>query len=218
MPVFELRKARAAYNGREVLTDVSLTIEAGERIALIGKSGAGKSTLLRLLYDHKPDDTAFIPQDLGLVRTLTVFHNVYMGGLHRHPTWYNLLNLAKPLRREVDRVRPILTALSLEDKLFTPAGELSGGQQQRTAVGRALHQGGRALLGDEPVSSVDEHQAHAVLAELIRTYDTLVLAMHDVRLALQYTQRVIGVKDGGVTLDQPAAAVNADDLIALYQA
>ena len=65
-----------------------------------------------------------------------------MGSLHRHPTWYNLLNLAWPRRREVSAIRPLVARLGLDDKLFEPAGALSGGQQQRVGVCRALHQGG----------------------------------------------------------------------------
>lgn len=216
MPVFELRAANAAYNGHDVLKDVSLRIEAGERVALVGRSGAGKSTLLRLLYQHRAEEAALVPQDFGLVRALAVFHNVYMGRLHRHATWYNLANLIKPLAKEVKQVRAVLDTLGMEDKLFTPAGELSGGQQQRTAVGRALFQGGRVLLGDEPVSAVDEPQAHAVLSAINRDYETVVLAMHDVKLALRYTDRVIGIKDGRIALDEPTRTLRASDLESLY--
>lgn len=217
MPLIELRKARAFYKERTVLSDVSLTIEAGERIAVIGKSGAGKTTLLRLIYECRPEDTALVPQDLGLVRTLSVFHNVYMGRLDRHPAWYNLINLVRPMRREVERVTRVLKTVGLEDKLYTPAGELSGGQQQRTAVARALHQGGAVLLGDEPVSSVDARRAHAVLEALSGIYATMVLAMHDVNLALSYADRVIGIRDGRLTLDAPAKSLRTADLDGLYQ-
>lgn len=217
MQLFSLCSVSAAYTGQQVLKDLSLTIEAGERVALVGKSGAGKSTLLRLLYDQRPQAAALVPQELGLVQTLSVFHNVYMGRLPHHSTWYNLINLIKPLHREVDQVRRILMTLELEDKLFAPVGELSGGQRQRTAVGRALHQRGKVLLGDEPVSAVDEHQSHLVLRVIGEAYETTVLAMHDVNLALQYTDRVIGIKDGRIVLDQPTRGLTAADLTPLYQ-
>jgi len=217
MPLFALRSLSAAYTGEQILKDVSLTIEAGERVALVGKSGAGKSTLLRLLYAQRPEATALIPQELGLVQTLSVFHNVYMARLPRHPIWYNLINLIKPLQCEVEQVRQVLSTLELEDKLFAPVGELSGGQRQRTAVGRALHQGGQVLLGDEPVSAVDEHQSHVVLGAIHDAYETLVLAMHDVNLALQYTDRIIGIKDGRLILDRSTLGLNASDLASLYQ-
>ena len=216
-PLFELRSANAAYNGRNVLTNISVTIRRQERVALLGKSGAGKSTLLRMLHSRNPNGTALIPQDLGLVHTLSVFHNVFMGRLNQHSTWYNLVNLVRPLKREVEGVRQVLETLEFADKMFTPVGELSGGQRQRTAVGRAIFQGEQALLGDEPVSSVDEVQAHVVLGALSQTYETIVLAMHDVELALQYTTRVIGVQDGRIVLDEPSQTLSASDLAPLYQ-
>ncbi len=216
MPLFRLDGVRAAYNGSEVLKGVSLSIRAGERVALVGKSGAGKSTLLRLLYEHKAKDTALVPQDHGLVRTLSVFHNVHMGRLHRHSTAYNLLNLLKPFNKEVERVRDVLRTLQLEDKLFAAVGELSGGQRQRTAVARALNQQGDVLLGDEPVSAVDNHQSQLVLEAINETYDTVVLAMHDIELALQYTDRIIGLKDGQLAVDCPTAGLTTLDIAPLY--
>lgn len=216
IPLFKLQGATLRYNGREVLEEISLTIRASERVALVGKSGAGKSTLLSALYQQQPRQAALIPQELGLVKNLSVFHNVYMGCLHRHPSWYNLLNLVRPIHREVEQVRARLGPLELEDKLFTPAGELSGGQQQRTAVARALHQEAPIALGDEPVSAVDERQSHTVLGTLTRAHDTVVLAMHDVTLALQYCERVIGIRDRRLVLDEPSSALQPSDLDFLY--
>ena len=214
--MFDLDKASASYNGRVVLRDISLTVRPGERVALVGESGAGKSTLLNLLYQQHQARAALIPQDPALVWTLSVFHNVYIGSLHRHKSLYNLLNLVRPRAREVERVRQVLRRLGLEDKIFTPAGELSGGQRQRTAVGRALYQGRDVLLGDEPVSAVDVHQARAVLTAINEAHDTVILAMHDVDLALAFTDRVIGLKGGHIALDQPTSGLKQSDLDSLY--
>jgi phosphonate transport system ATP-binding protein len=187
-------------------------------VALVGKSGAGKSTLLKLFFRQQRRSTAIVPQELGLVKPLSVFHNVYMGRLHHHGSWYNLVNLIHPLQREKDAVREVVERLELgEEKLLAPVGELSGGQQQRTAVARALHQGARALLGDEPVSSVDEHQSRVVMEAINGAYQTVVLAMHDVALALAYTDRVVGLKDGRIVLDRPAADLESSDLDVLYR-
>lgn len=205
------------YDRGLVLRGVSMAIQAGDRIALVGESGAGKSTLLTAIHARLQEQAALVPQNPGLVGSLSVFHNVYMGRLHRHPTWYNLLNLAWPRKCEVAAIRPLLQRLGLEQKLFEPAGALSGGQQQRVGVCRALHQGGALVLGDEPVSAVDSHQARTVLDALHEHFETVVLAMHDVELALSYASRIIGLKDGSIALDRPTAGLGASDLDFLYQ-
>ncbi len=218
MALFQLENESAGYNGKTVLHGISLTIEEGERVALVGPSGAGKSTLLELLYQQQKRRTALVPQDSALVRSLSLFHNVYIGRLRHHPTWYNLLNLMHPLQREVAAVRPILATLGLEEYTFTPSGELSGGQQQRAGVARALFQGGEALLGDEPVSAVDGHQSRAVLEAINAAYETVVLAMHDVALALEYTDRLIGLREGRVIFDAPTGGMKVRDLDHIYAA
>jgi len=205
------------YDRGPVLRDVSLDINAGDRIALVGGSGAGKSTLLAAIQARLLDRAALVPQNPGLVASLSVFHNVYMGRLNRHPSWYNLLNLAWPRQREIAAIRPLVARLGLQDKLFERAGELSGGQQQRVGVCRALHQGGELVLGDEPVSAVDSHQARTVLDALHEQFDTVVLAMHDVELALRYATRIVGLKDGGIALDRRNTGLKVSDLDFLYR-
>lgn len=216
MAFFELDGEHAAFNGKQVLSNVSLRIERGEKIALVGKSGAGKSTLLHLLYRHRKDEVALLPQELGLVKSLSVFHNVCIGRLHRHSNWHNIVNLIRPLKREVAAVQEVLETLHLQDKIFAPVGELSGGQQQRTAVARSMFQGSSALLGDEPVSAVDELQALTVLGVIMDRHQTVVLAMHDVNLALRFCQRIIGIVNGRIVLDRPSLGIAATDLHELY--
>jgi len=199
-----------------VLRGISFTVSAGERVALIGESGAGKSTLLAVLQERYKNKSALIPQELGLVRSLSVYHNVYMGGLHRHSTAYNLLNLIWPRPEEVARIRPIVERLGLAEKLFEPVGNLSGGQQQRTAICRALLQGGDAVLADEPVSASDNHQSRIILDALTETFETIILAMHDVDLALEYATRIIGIKNQGIALDAPTRDLVRADLDFLY--
>jgi phosphonate transport system ATP-binding protein len=215
MSLVELERATVRYDGKVVLCEVSLTIKHGERVALIGESGAGKSTLLRLIFERL-GSAAIVPQDFGLVKTLSVFHNVYMGRLQRYPAWRNLRNLLWPERERVLEVRDVLAALGLEDVLFSPAGELSGGQQQRTAVARALYQGADVLLGDEPVSAVDEVQSRVILQTIQRATQTLILAMHDIDLALAFTDRVIGIRDGRIALDSSTSCVKRSELVELY--
>lgn len=217
MALFDLSDVQAAYNGTRVLQNITLSIKAGERIALVGRSGTGKSTLLRLLHSRKKEDIALVPQDLGLVKALSVFHNVYMGRLNRNSSWYNVVNLIRPFRSETKAVNAILEKLRLTDKMFVPVGELSGGQQQRTAVARALYQDRPVFLGDEPVSAVDILQARTVLKLIIENHETTVLAMHDVELAIQFSDRIIGISGGGIVLDKPSAKMKPGDLDALYK-
>jgi phosphonate transport system ATP-binding protein len=216
--VFRLDGASGGYNGHAVLTDISFEIERGERVALVGESGAGKSTLLAMLYAQQPKQAALIPQDSALVRSLSVFHNIYMGRLHRHNTMHNLRNLVWPRPRDVEDVTRITDRLRLSDKLFIPVGELSGGQQQRVAVGRALYHGGEVVLGDEPVSAVDLHQGREILHTIRDAHPTIVLAMHDMDLALEFTDRIIGLRGGRVALDSPSVDVRPIDLAPLYKA
>jgi phosphonate transport system ATP-binding protein len=215
---FELIDVSVGYEGQPALRGVTLRISRGEKVAVVGRSGAGKSTLLRLLLERAQTDVAFISQDYGLVKALSVFHNVYMGRLRRHGSFYNLLNLLRPIRREVEAVAPLLARFDLADKLFEPAGQLSGGQQQRTSVARALHQGATVLMADEPVSSVDEHQSRRVLEAIVSDHETTVLAMHDTGLAIEYADRVIGLTDGRITLDEATDGLRSRDLDSLYAA
>lgn len=214
--MIDLRNVDARYNGTHALKGISLHIEEGERVALIGPSGAGKSTLLKLCREQCGSEAALVPQELGLVKNLSVFHNIYMGRLQHHSAWYNLINLIRPLKSEVESVRKIAAGLGLEEKLFEPTGELSGGQQQRTAVGRALHQAGRLLIGDEPVSAVDAKRAAGVLSRISECYDTVLLAMHDLNLALQFSRRVVALRDGQIILDEPTEGLAPSDLAELY--
>jgi len=216
MPLLNLDRKTVRYNGHSILSDISLTIEPGEKIALIGQSGAGKTTLLELLYEQTKENASLVPQELGLVRSLSVFHNIFMGRLDRHSTWYNLANLIKPFEAEVEQIKPIVERLGLQDKLFATIDQLSGGQQQRTAIGRALHKGSDIFFGDEPVSAVDERQSHTVMQCINEAHDTVVLSMHDTNLAINYTDRLIGLKGGELVLDEPSKGMQASDLDELY--
>jgi len=211
-----LREVSAAYGDTRVLGPLSLTIRPGECVALVGRSGAGKSTLLNLMYERWRAHAALMPQELGLVQTLSVFHNVFIGRLASHATWYNLATLVRPFRADVAEIGAILEGLAIGDKLWARAGELSGGQRQRAAVARVLYQRAGVLLADEPVSALDGPQAESVMAALTRAYPTAVLAMHDVELALRHTDRVVGINGGHITLDEASARLQPRDLQHLY--
>jgi phosphonate transport system ATP-binding protein len=215
---FELNSANLSYKNVDVFSDVSLSIRAGEHVALLGKSGAGKSTLLNALYQQQREYCALVPQNIALVEALSVFHNVYMGRLNQHGTLYNLLNLVWPQAEPVAEVDQLIQSLGLDDLLFHCTGELSGGQKQRVAIARALYQNNDVLLGDEPISALDSTQAERIMRLLHDQHNTVVLAMHDVAMALRFASRIVGIKDGVIAIDQPAAAVCVDDLHFLYEA
>ncbi|PAU78322.1 phosphonate ABC transporter ATP-binding protein [Halomonas salipaludis] len=217
MTPLALTDAVAAYGATRVLGPLSLTLAPGERVALVGKSGAGKSTLLALMYEQwRQREVALMPQALGLVDTLSVFHNVYMGRLDRHPWWRNLVTLARPWRDDIAKVDVLLERLGIADKRWTPCGELSGGQRQRVAAARVLYQRAQVLLADEPVSALDGPQAASVMQALADGYPMAVLAMHDLDLALRYCTRVVGIQGGEIAIDQPSQRLSVHDLQPLY--
>ena len=214
--MFDIENLTVAYDEAPVLENISLRIRAGEKAVIIGPSGAGKSTLLKKLYELRQEQCAFIHQDYALVPQLSAFHNVYAGRLDTTPTFSNLLNLIRPQDHALEEIQPIFQALEMGDKINERVSNLSGGQQQRVAVGRAIYRHSAILLGDEPVSSIDPHQAGSVLQLINNSSPTVVLAMHDVRLALEHFPRVIGLREKCVAFDLSAAEVDEPVLRDLY--
>ena len=204
------------YNNITVLKDISLAIKKGEKIALLGKSGSGKSTLLKKLQELDTQNISYIPQELGLVDTLSVFHNVYISQLDSNSTLYNIRNLIKPVKKEVQNITPILKELHVDDLIFKKCGELSGGQRQRTAIARAVSQNKNILLADEPISALDEFVTNKVVDSLFHRFETIVCALHNVDIALKYFDRVIGIKDGQIVLDKQCTKITSDDTNQLY--
>ena len=215
---FDLQDLSIAYEGVAALQDICLRIEMGEKVVLIGPSGAGKPTLLCHLQELSRHDSALIHQDYALVPQLSAFHNIYAGRLDSQTSWQNLRTLLRPHPRDVAAVQPILEALDLVDKAHDRVQSLSGGQQQRVAVGRAIFRDSQILLGDEPVSAIDPHQAGRVLELIKQSASTVVLAMHDVQLALAHFPRAIALRDGQIVFDLPAEQVDPETLGHLYRA
>jgi len=218
--MLQLDSASVAYRGKNALADITLHIESGQKLALVGHSGSGKSTLLKLLYEQlitQNNNPALIPQDYGLVQNLSVFHNVYMGQLGSKPFWYNLFNLVKPLAEPVDKVTKIVNSVQLNDKLYDPIAQLSGGQQQRVAIARAIMHDGDILLADEPVSSLDETQSQQVMKLLNKQFHSVIFSLHDVDLALKFCDRIIGLDHGRVVIDALSSSLNREKLLKLYE-
>lgn len=216
MSGFDLSGLTASFGGERVIGPLSLTVKEGEQVALVGKSGAGKSTLIRLIHERVNRESSLVPQDLGLVNALPVFHNVFMGQLDKHATWYNTLTLIRPFPRNRDEVRELLRALGMAEKLWLPTASLSGGQRQRVAIARALYRNAPVLLADEPISALDGPMAHLVMDLLKQRFQTSVIALHDVEMALKYCTRIVGIQDGQVALDESSDRLTATDISSLY--
>lgn len=213
---FDLSGLTASFGGERVIGPLSLQVKQGEQVALVGKSGAGKSTLMRLIHQQVNRDSSLVPQELGLVNALPVFHNVFMGQLDRHGNWYNTVSLVRPFSRDKGNVRELLKTLGMPEKLWIPTASLSGGQRQRVAIARALYRNAPLLLADEPISALDGPMAHQVMQLLKERFSTSVYALHDVEMALTYCNRIVGIQDGQIALDEPAERLVASDIMSLY--
>ena len=199
-----------------MLHGIDLEVRAGERVSVLGRSGAGKSTLLGLIHQRLVSQAALVPQAAALVHTLSVFHNVYMGRLDQYSALRNLAVLVRPRGAVVAAVTAALAEVGLADKLFARAGELSGGQKQRASIARALFNGRPVVIGDEPVSALDRTQGAAVLQRMAARHETIILALHDVPLALAFASRIVVVEAGRIALDAPAASLSAPELMRFY--
>ena len=214
--MIQLQSETASYQGVKTLHDIDLQVSKGEKLALVGQRGSGKSTLIKLIYEHYPVNTSLVPQVYGLVNNLSVFHNICLGCSEQQSIFRNLVNLICPKPDQVEVVRTILAGLQLENYLFCPVGYLSGGQKQQVAVARSLFQKGHLLLADEPVSSVDEQQSRVVLKQILNGFSTVVLALHDIQLALAFCDRIIGLEKGRIVLDSSVEKLTEKDLLSLY--
>ena len=222
-PWINLKQQQGVYQNHTVLHDINLSLQRGERVALLGKSGAGKSTLLKILYQHSCDDNpssnsniAWIPQQLGLVDNLTSFHNIYIGQLENHNALYNLLNLIWPQQNPRQEIESLLEQFGLRDSLFKPVSALSIGQQQRVAILRAIYSGADIILADEPTSSLDGPMAAKVITAILNHSDTTVIALHDTELAMRFADRIIAINDGHIVLDDKPSNIDPAQLEPLY--
>ncbi|WP_348789157.1 phosphonate ABC transporter ATP-binding protein [Leifsonia sp. NPDC080035] len=225
------------------LDDVTLSVDRGEIVVLLGLSGSGKSTLLRhldglelpsqgdvrVLGQSVPglkgrglralrSRVGFIFQQFELVGPLTVLENVLTGSLAtlRGPR-LGVFSYPASLRR---RALAHLERVGLADKAYQRADTLSGGQQQRVAIARALMQEPEVLLADEPVASLDPESSETVMS-LIREIAlddglTVVCSLHQVDLALGWGDRIVGLRHGSVVLDTPTAGLDKAQVMEIY--
>jgi len=230
--------------GTRALGGVDFSIERGEGVVLLGHNGSGKSTLLRCLnglesttegsirFDGLDITTANKPalravrrrigvifQKFNLVRNLSAFQNVLFGALGE----VGFLHSLHPLAKRGLRVKAMacLERVGLGGKAMQRADSLSGGQQQRVAIARALMQEPEVLLADEPIASLDPKAARQVMELLWEVGKerrfTVVCALHQLDAALEFGERLIGLKEGLKVLDAPGAGLSRTDLAWLYE-
>jgi phosphonate transport system ATP-binding protein len=243
-PLVRLESVSVRYpNGQQALKNVSLDFRAGEFVVVVGLSGAGKSTLIRCinrlvtptegrLYVGGQDTVGLnesgiravrarigmIFQNYNLVRRSSVLRNVLAGRLAYLPAWRTLLG-AFP-KTDIALAMGCLERVGIVDRAYQRADTLSGGQQQRVAIARALAQKPIILLADEPVASLDPPTAHQVMHDLKRVAgeeNLLTLVnLHFVDMAMEYADRVIGLRAGEVVFDGPASGMTNETFEAIY--
>lgn len=223
-PLISLRDVTKTYFNDgfavEVLHGVSLDIEAGEFVAIIGQSGSGKSTLMNILgcldqptsgdyrIDGEPvadidsDDLAalrrrtfgFVFQSYNLIPTASALENVEVPAIYA----------GLPARDRQERAEMLLGSLKLGDRLDHRPNQLSGGQQQRVSIARALMNGGRVILADEPTGALDSQSGQEVMALLRKMHEdghTVILITHSREVA-EAADRLIEIRDGTIISDQ----------------
>jgi phosphonate transport system ATP-binding protein len=237
-------------NGRKALQQIDLSIAPGEMVALIGASGSGKSTLLRHMAGLMAGDAhsqglieihgrtvqcngkiasdirsvragvGFVFQQFNLVARLPVIINVLAGTLHKVPMWRSLIRWFTP--EEKARGIEALRRVGIDECWAQRASTLSGGQQQRAAIARAMVQGAKVLLADEPIASLDPESSRKVMDILARVNRedqcTVVVSLHQVNVAMKYCARTVALHLGRVVYDGPSAALTPALLRELYGA
>jgi phosphonate transport system ATP-binding protein len=162
-----------------------------------------------------------VHQDLALVPNLRVSQNVIAGGLGALGFLASARAMLLPSSADLERVVAILERVGIGEKLFQRTDSLSGGQRQRVAIARALFQDPRALLADEPVSSVDPARARDTVG-LLRSLCaerglTLLVSLHDLELAREFFPRLVGLRDGRIVFDRPTSELAESEYRELYR-
>lgn len=242
--MIEFKDVSLVYpNGTQGLKNVNLTIKDGEFVVIVGLSGAGKSTLIRsinrlvtptsgqLLVDGEDilkyrsknlrklrTKTGMIFQNYNLVKRSSVLKNVLAGRLGHTGTLRSIFNLYS--KQDKGLAYESLKRVNIEEKVYSRADELSGGQQQRVSIARVLTQQPKYILADEPVASLDPPTSHQVMTYLkkINKEDniTTIVNLHFIDMAMEYADRIIGMRAGEVVFDGPASEVSEKTFEEIY--
>lgn len=230
-------------NGTIALQNINLKIEQGEFVAVIGLSGAGKSTLIRCI-NRMHDITGgqlnvdevdvaklngkqirrfrrrigMIFQSFNLVTRTSVIKNVLVSFVPDLPFWRKVTGIYTKAQRI--KALEALDKVGILDKAFIRVDQLSGGQQQRVALARTLAQNPDIILADEPIASLDPVTAKVVMNDFKRINKdmniSVIMNIHHVEIALEYADRIIGIRKGEVVFDGPTNEVTKDTLSEIY--
>jgi len=232
-----MNKVWASYDAKNyVVKDISLSIDRGTNYAIVGQSGSGKSTLLKLVngmmnpskgqvkFDYQSPNTSnknfkkvmskigYIPQNLGLVKNISVMDNVLIGSLPRIGKLKSFFKIYP--EDEIHEAEKIIKLVGLHGKADRKAYMLSGGEKRRVAIARALMQKPIVLLADEIVSELDHVTAREIMDLIADAQDryklTAVMVHHDIKLGLEYANRVAVIKDGHKILE---IGVEGDEIV-----
>lgn len=223
MKILEVTNLSKTYGTGETqvkaLDNVSLSVESGEFVAIIGPSGSGKSTLLHILGGvDVPTSGSVVINGVDISNldetALAIFRRRQIGLIYQ---FYNLIpiltvkeNLTLPLlldgRKPDERVvDDLLKTLGLTERVNHLPNQLSGGQQQRVSIGRALINNPSLMLADEPTGNLDSENSREIVS-LLRKFNkennqTVIIITHDERIAMS-ADRVISIEDGKITRDE----------------
>lgn len=242
--VLEVKNLVKSYDGRRnVLNGINLNFKEGELVSIIGSSGAGKSTFLRCLnkmIEPTSGDVIFngeslvsagkkeikkmrsrigmIFQHYNIVKQLTAVENVLHGKLGQMSTLKGFLGLySEEDKREAF---DLLKELGLKGHEYKKCDNLSGGQKQRVGIARALIQNPHLILCDEPIASLDPHSSKVIMDILkdITTNKniTCIVNLHQVDVALKYSDRIIGLKDGKVLFNGTPNELTEEVICEIY--
>ena len=227
--MLEINKLRKNFNNQtHALKGVSFKVKKGEFISILGPSGSGKTTLLRsfngletidsgeIIFDNNKitkeslpkirKKTGMIFQEFNLVNNITSMNNVLTGLLNSSSKFLSMFYLFT--KEQKLQALQALDTVGLLDKSYNRADELSGGQRQRVGIARAIIKKPLLLLADEPVASLDPKAALStmkLLKKVNKAFNiTVICNLHQTNLAMEFSDRVIGLSNGSVVFDQEA--------------